>query len=113
MTLCTPVVGKVTGTIFNQAHPNIVKLLGTPVSCPRLSFVFRRGDVRPGGYAKRNVFHVHVVFRNIGLREWLGKCECNFSCRTEPQTLKSVVLPGPLITLIVHKHQPSFILART
>ena len=60
MTLCAPMIGKVTGTVFDKTDSDIVELLCAPGSRSRFPLVFGRLYLRPNGDAERDVFHLHV-----------------------------------------------------
>jgi hypothetical protein len=60
MTFLAPMIGKVTRTIFNQADPNIIELLRTPVSYSYFPLVFSEDYLRPKGCTKGDISQVHT-----------------------------------------------------
>src|SRR5215208_3889461 len=65
MSFCTPVVSQVARTIFNEANPNIIKLLRAPVSHSRFPLVFRWDYLRPQRGAEGDLSHVHIYLQGL------------------------------------------------
>src|SRR5215208_4480429 len=65
MSFCTPVVSQVARTIFNEANPNIIKLLRAPVSHSRFPLVFRWDYLRPQRGAEGDISHVHIYLQGL------------------------------------------------
>ena len=69
MTFLTPVIGQVTGRVFDHSHADAPEVAGSPISDARFAAMLCSLDLGPVDSFKRKARHFHVMIPDVGTKQ--------------------------------------------